>query len=55
MCQLVCDDKGPLHKLTARGVPAFKNAVGIRKGELCVRLWSEVIETDDFMSKNPLS
>jgi len=54
VCQTVCDDKGSLYKLTKRGLQTFKNAVEIRKDEVHQRLWGDLQDADDFLSKNPL-
>ena len=48
VCQTVCDDKGSLCKLTKRGLQTFKNAVEIRKDEVCQRQCSDLQDADEF-------
>lgn len=54
VCQTNDDDKGPLNKLTNRGLPTFKNAVEVRKDTVHQRLWGDLQNADEFLSKIPI-
>ena len=54
VCQTTADDQGPLYNLTKRGFTTFKKAVEIRKDGVYSRVWDDLQNEDQFLSKKPL-
>ena len=42
ICQTAAGDKGPLYKLTKRGLATFKNAVKIRNDDVYCSVWEDL-------------
>jgi hypothetical protein len=55
ICQSTTDDHGPMYNLTKRGFTTFKNAVEIRKDDVYSRVWDDLQNQDQFLSKGPMS